>query len=287
METLLLVDSHALIHRFFHALPPLNTPSGQPISAIYGLANIVLKIFREQKPDYIAATFDRPEKTFREEIFKEYKATRKKAVPELISQFKLARELFDKFKIPVVEMPGYEADDLIGSLVEKFRKEKDLKIIIVSGDLDLLQLVEDEKVVVQFLKKGLSDTVLYDEKAVAARYGLKPDRLPDLKGFLGDVSDNIPGVKGVGEKTAIPLLQKYDTVEGVYEHLWEIPEKIGSKLEAGKESALFSRQLATIKRDVSMLVQELDDLKLEEFDKNKIIKYFESLGFYSLVKRLE
>ena len=287
MKTLLLLDAHALIYRFFHALPALTTPAGQPIGAVYGLANVILKIFREHKPDYLVACFDRPEETFRQKEFAQYKAQRQPPPDELISQFKISRELLDKFRIRVVEMPGFEADDLIGTLAEKFKKEADLKIVIFSGDLDLLQLVEDEKVVVEFLKTGISDTMTYDEKAVEARYGLKPEQLPDLKGLLGDASDNIPGVKGIGPKTAGPLIQKYSTLENLIENIWEVPDKVGMKIKEQKEIALTSKQLATIKRDVPLFVQELEDLKTEPLDRPALISHFQKLGFASLVRRLE
>lgn len=286
VKTLLLLDTHALIHRFFHALPPLTAPNGEPVNAVYGLANTVLKIYREIKPNYIAAAFDRPEKTFRSEAFQDYKIHRAPAVPELITQFKLTRELLDKFKIKIMEMAGYEADDLIGSLVEKFKNESDLKIIIVSGDLDLLQLVENDKVVVQMLRKGMSDTFIYNEIEVEKRYSLKPKQLPDLKGMLGDASDNIPGVKGVGPKTATPLIQKYSTLENLYENLWEIPDKIGNKLESQKETAFFSKKLATIVKDVPLALESLEELKSRPFDKPALAQYFQSLGFASLMNRI-
>lgn len=286
MKKLILLDTHALIHRFFHALPSLTTVRGEPVNAVYGIANTVLKILREQKPDYLAACFDRPEKTFRSEAFKEYKIHRLAAVPELIVQFKITRELLDKFKIKIMEMAGYEADDLIGSLVEKFRLEPDLKIIIISGDLDLLQLVDGEKVVVQFLRKGMSDTFIYNEKTVFDRYNLKPKQLPDLKGLLGDASDNIPGVKGIGPKTATPLIQKYSTLENLLDNLWEIPDKIGNKLEAQKDVALFSKNLATIKCDVPLAIEDLENLKVNSLDTKTLSEYFKFLGFTSLINRL-
>ncbi len=291
MKKLILLDTHALIHRFFHALPPLTTVRGEPVNAVYGVANVVLKILREQKPDYLAACFDRPEKTFRSEAFKEYKIHRMAAVPELIAQFKITRELLDKFKIKIIEMAGYEADDLIGSLVEKFNPstssgQGDLKIIIISGDLDLLQLVDGEKVVVQFLRRGMSDTFIYNEKTVFDRYNLKPKQLPDLKGLLGDASDNIPGVKGFGPKTATPLIQKYNTLENLLDNLWEIPDKIGNKLEAQKDIALFSKNLATINLDVPLAIENLEDLKVSPLDVKALGEYFKYLGFASLVNRL-
>lgn len=286
MKTFLILDTHALIHRFFHALPPLTTPKGEPVNAVYGLANVTLKILREQKPDYLVAAFDRPEKTFREEAFQDYKIQRPAAVPDLIAQFQIVRDLLDKFKVKMVEMAGYEADDLIGSLVERFKNKPDLKIIIVSGDLDLLQLVENEKIVVQFLKKGLSETFFYNEKAIEARYGLKPIQLPDLKGLLGDVSDNIPGVKGIGPKTAIPLIKKYGSLENLYENLWEITDKIGNKLESQKKTALFSKELATIKRDIVLASDNLADFQVQPIDKNSLKNYFQEIGFNSLMNRL-
>lgn len=286
MKTLLLIDTHALIHRFFHALPPLTTPSGEPINAVYGLANIILKIYREQAPDYLVAAFDRPEKTFRSEAFADYKAHRPAAVPELITQFKITRELLSVFKIKMLELAGYEADDLIGSVVEKFKNEADLRIVIVSGDLDLLQLVDDDRVVVQFLKKGMSETFIYNEAAVRERYQLMPQQLPDLKGLLGDASDNIPGVKGIGPKTATPLIQKYMTLENLFENLWEMPDKIGNKLEAQKETALFSKKLATIACDAPLPIDSLEDARRQPIDQLAVKKYFEQLGFASLAQRI-
>jgi DNA polymerase-1 len=287
MKTFLILDTHALIHRFFHALPPLTAPNGEPVNAVYGIANVLLKIFREQKPNYLAAAFDRPEKTFREEAFQDYKIQRPAAVPELIAQFKIVRELIDKFRVKMIEMAGYEADDLIGSLTEKFKNKSELKIVIISGDLDLLQLVEDEKVVVQFLRKGLSDTFLYNEKEVEKRYGLKPKQLPELKGLIGDASDNIPGAKGIGPKTATPLIQKFGTLENLFENLWEIPDKIGNKLESQKEVIFFSKNLAIIKRDVPLAAESVEEFKVHEINRPSLSQYFQELGFASLANRME
>ena len=283
MKTFLIIDTHALIHRFFHALPPLTSPDGQVVNAVFGVARVILKIFKEQKIDYLAAAFDRPEETFRAKMYKEYKIQRPAAPSELVGQFNKVRDLFGVFGIKVVELAGYEADDLIGSLAEKFKSEPDLKIIILSGDLDTLQLVENDKVVVQFIKKGVSETEIYNEEAVMKRYGLKPSQLPDLKGLLGDASDNIPGVHGVGPKTATPLMQKYGTLENLFTNLWEISDKIGNKLEGQKETALFSKKLATIKRDVS-LTMTLEDFKVLSPNKSSVTDYLKQLGFNSLVK---
>ncbi len=286
MKQFLLLDSHALIHRFFHALPPLTAPHGEPVNVIYGMANVVLKIYRDIKPDYVGAVFDRPEKTFRKEIFKDYKIHRPPTAPDLIAQFAGVRTLFDQFRITTVELPGYEADDLIGGLVARFKNEPDINIIILTGDLDLLQLVEGDHVIVQFLQKGMSETKLYNETAVRERYGLAPSQLPDLKGLLGDQSDNIPGVKGVGPKTAIPLIQKYGTLENLLDNLWEIPDKVGMKIDAARETALFSKKLAIISGDAPITAESLNDFILHPVDASVVRAYFESLGFMSLVSRI-
>ncbi|MDP3052710.1 MAG: DNA polymerase I, partial [bacterium] len=191
MKTLLLIDANSLIHRSFHALPPFTSPEGEPTGALYGLSSILIKIFKEQKPDYWTAAFDRPEPTFRKKLFKEYKAHRPKAPDELISQLIKAHEVFEKFGIKTFEQAGFEADDLIAALAKHFKTEKELKIIILTGDLDTLQLVDDGKVEVETPKKGVSEIMVYDKKAVQERYGLNPEQLPDYKGLVGDKSDNI------------------------------------------------------------------------------------------------
>lgn len=287
MKTLLLIDSNALIHRFFHALPPFTGPDGQPTNALYGFAGVLLKIFKEQKPDYIAAAFDRPEKTFREEEFKEYKIHRPPTAPELVSQIIKAHDVFNWFGVKTLEVPKFEADDIIATLTEKFRRESDLKIIILSGDLDNLQLVEGDKVVVQFFKTGITETVLYDEAAVEKKYGLKPAQLPDYKGFVGDVSDNIPGVEGIGPKTAASLLKEFGTVEEVFDSLAIIANKsVVKKLEGKKEEALFSKKLATMRRDAPLDVS-LEELKTKPLNQENLKAQFAKLGFKSLIERLE
>lgn len=287
MKTLLLIDANSLIHRFYHALPPLTTPKGEPIGSIYGLSQVLLKIFREIKPDYIAACYDRPEPTFRDEIYKEYKAQRPKAEDALVSQIIKTRELFEQFHVKNVELAGYEADDLIGTLSERFRREPDLQIIIFSGDLDNLQLVDGKTVVVDFLLRGITEVMRYDEGAVMAKYGLKPKQLPDLKAFVGDPSDNIPGVKGVGPKTAQPLIKEFGSAEEVYNSLGIIPEKILKKIAEHKDIALLSKKLAVIRRDAPIPEALLGEFKAQPLNLEKLKKYFSELGFESLVKRLE
>ncbi len=287
MNMLLLIDANSLIHRFFHALPPLTTPKGEAIGAIYGVSQVLLKIFREIKPTYMAAAFDRPEPTFREEMFKDYKAHRPPTAQPLIDQIIRCHDTFDKFKVKTFEIPSYEADDIVGTLVEKFRNEPDLQIMIFSGDLDTLQLVEGDKVVVNFLLKGISETKIYNEVAVGERYtGLVPKQLPDYKGLVGDVSDNIPGVDGIGAKTALTLIQKFGSIETLFEDIALVEEKVAKKIRGQKEAALFSKRLATINRSAPLYFDSLDDLRVSAPNFEELKKYFTELGFESLVRRL-
>ncbi len=285
MNRLLLIDANSLIHRCFHALPPLTGPNKQPSGALYGLANILLRILREQHPEFIATLFDRPEPTFRKEIFQEYKIHRPKAPDELVSQIIEAHNLFEAFGIKVFEIPSFEADDLIGTLVEKFKKISDLKIIILTGDLDSLQLVENDKVVSETFKKGISETIIYNEEAVKTRYdGLKPNQIADFKGLVGDASDNIPGAPGIGPKTAIPLIKEYKTLESFLAN--GQLDKNYLKIEKFKEQVLLSKQLAIIKRDAPLDVEDVSELKYNGLLKGNLISYFEKLGFKTIIKRV-
>lgn len=284
MKTLLLIDANSLIHRAFHALPPLNAPDGRATQALYGLSSILLKIWRETRPDYAAALFDRPEPTFRKEKFKEYKAHRPKAPDELISQIIEAHTLFEKFGIKTYEAPGFEADDMIATLATKFGQDKNIKAVILTGDLDTLQIVEDGKIVVRTFKKGVSDIKDYDEAAVRERYGLEPKQLVDYKALVGDQSDNVPGVPGVGEKTATSLLQKYGTLENIYKNLEKEP-KLGKKLIGTEKEAEFSKSLVVLEKKAPVGVKDVSELEVKENGKD-LEDYFRSLGFESLVKRV-
>src|SRR3989344_834665 len=197
-EKLVLIDGNALVHRAFHALPPLSQ-KGDPTNAVYGFASILLKVIRDLKPDYMIATFDLPAPTFRHSEFADYKAHRPKTPDELVSQFPKVKEVVGAFDIPIYEMAGFEADDIIGTITARITNhESRIKTIIITGDLDTLQLV-DENTEVYTLKKGITETMIYDEKAVLERFdGLKPAQLNDFKGLKGDPSDNIPGVPGIG-----------------------------------------------------------------------------------------
>ncbi len=301
MKKILLIDANALIHRSFHALPSFASSTGQATGALYGLSNILLKILKKDPPDYLAAFFDRPEPTFRKELYSEYKAHRPKAPDELISQIKEARRLFEQFGVKVFEIPGFEADDLIGAAVKKFKDANQSQIVILTGDLDTLQLVEGNKIVVEALKKGISETIIYNETAVKEKYGISPEQIPDYKGLVGDQSDNIPGVKGVGPKTAAAFIQKYKTLENFFqkhqgagrEQEKTAEEKLGKKSESAiqkiiseKEIALLSKRLAVINQEASLAIDNLEEIKYGKLPLEHIIKYFESLGFQSLIKRL-
>jgi DNA polymerase-1 len=292
MKKLMLIDGNALVHRAFHALPPLTSPRGVLTNAVFGFTSIFIKAIKDLKPDFIAAAFDLAGPTFRHEEFAEYKIHRERAPDELYNQIPVIKEILGAFGVPVYEKQGYEADDLIGTLVAKTKNYRDLQVIITTGDLDTLQLVKDKKVIVFTLKKGISDTAIYDEKAVATRYGLKPEQLNDYKGLKGDPSDNIPGVPGIGEKTAANLIQKFGSLDGLYKALeshktkGEISEKLAEKLLQNKDQAYFSKQLSMLKTDldVDFSLKKADWRK--NADLSKIESIFKDLGFTSLLKRL-
>lgn len=283
MKKLLLIDANSLIHRAFHALPSLTSKKSEPIGAIYGIVNMLLKIIHDHNPSHITAAFDRPEPTFRKEIFKEYKATRPKAPEELISQIVRAHEVFEKLHIPFFEVAGFEADDIIGTLVQKF-KEKVSVVIILTGDRDALQLVESNHVVVETPKKGLSDAVVYTAEEVKTVYGIEPRQIIDFKGLSGDVSDNIPGVPGVGPKTALKILEKYETLENAYSRM-NRNDPMEKKLLLYRNQAFLSKRLATIRKDVPVSV-ELKDIEYHSPSREEIVAYLTDLGFESIVKRI-
>lgn len=300
MKKLVLIDSNALVHRAFHALPPtLTSPKGVLTNAVYGFTSVLLKMLKDLKPDYIAATYDLAGPTFRHEEFEEYKAHREKAPDELYRQIPLTKDILKTFGIPIYEKQGFEADDLIGALAEKGKKEKDVQVIIVTGDLDTLQLVDKNKVVVFTLRKGLTDTVLYNEEEVKKRYGLGPEQVTDFKGLKGDPSDNIPGVPGIGEKTASALIQEFGSMEEMYRTIeskdnppagragkLRLNPKLIEKLTENKDQAFFSKKLATIIRNVDIEFSIETANWRKNLDRQAIEKLFKEFGFYSLVKRL-
>jgi DNA polymerase I len=294
VSKLVLFDAHAVIHRAYHALPDFSTSRGEPTGALFGLSSMLIKIIDELKPTYLAACFDLPGPTHRHEAYEAYKGTRKKIDDNLAIQLDKAKELFQKWGIPVYSCPGFEADDLLGTIVEKLKKDKSTDVIIASGDMDTLQLVDGKHVRVYTLKKGLNDTVIYDEKGVETRFGFLPELLPDYKGLRGDPSDNIIGVKGIGEKTATQLIQTFGTIEEIYKALKKkdeykkagITERINNLLLENEEEALFSKTLATIRRDAPI------DFKLplpwrESLDLEKLTDYFRELEFRTMGERVK
>lgn len=292
-DTLLLIDANSLIHRAFHALPPLTSPDGKPAGAIYGVSSMMIKIFKEgptgQGPaDYIAAAFDRPEATFREKEYKEYKITRAPIVDELVSQIIESRDLFKALGVRTFEEAGFEADDIVFTLARKFVAEG-LKVFILSGDRDLLQAVDDNKIQVVMPQKGISDTSVYDEVAVIGKYGVSPQQFADYKGLVGDTSDNIPGVPGIGPKTAANLIGQYHSLEELYSEVDGVGisnPKMQEKLKTYKEQAFLSKRLATLEGNVPVQTS-LTDLKFTLPSQQEIESYFGKFGFNSLIDRFK
>ena len=295
-KRLVLLDSHAILHRAYHALPDFVSAKGEPTGALYGLTTMLIKIIDELKPDYIVACYDLPGPTFRNEVYKDYKAGRVKAEDDLVSQMKRSRDIFKGFNIPIYDKPGFEADDMLGTIVEKMKDNEDVEIVIASGDMDTLQLVVGKKVQVYTLKKGIKDTIIYDEKGVKERFGFGPKLLPDYKGLRGDPSDNIIGIKGIGEKTATILITEFGGVEDIYKALEKkdgeekfkkvgITERIITLLKEGKEEAEFSKMLATIRRDAPIDFVLPKEFK-ETLDLPKLSNLFSELDFRTLLSRL-
>lgn len=294
MRKLILIDSNALVHRAFHALPPtLTSPKGVMTNAVYGFTSVLIKMIKDLKPDYIAATYDLAGPTFRHEEFEDYKAHREKAPNELYAQIPLTKDVLRAFGIPIYEKQGFEADDLIGALAELGKKEKDLQVVIVTGDMDTLQLVDGNKVVVFTLRKGLTDTITYNEEEVIKRYGIKPEQVIDFKGLKGDPSDNIPGVPGVGDKTASSLIQEFGSMEKLYQKIeskdkkLKLSPKLIEKLIENKDQAFFSKKLSTIIRNVDINFNlAMTDWKAN-LNRENIEKTLREFGFFSLAKRLD
>lgn len=287
MRRFVIIDALALIHRAFHALPPLSDKKGRPVNALYGFSSVLLKMLKDLKPDFIAAAFDLAAPTFRDKIFASYKAQRPKTPEALTSQIPLVKEMLEAFNIKILQKEGFEADDIIGSLSKWLNKNyPDIECIIVTGDLDTLQLISD-KTKVYTLKKGIGEIAMYGLKEVKQRYNLLPEQLTDYKGLVGDASDNIPGASGIGEKTAQKLLSRFKNLEGIYKNLdaKEISAKIKKILKEQKQEVFFSRDLATIHRDLPIR-EKLSDFAAQDYNKEKIINKILEFGFRSFLKRL-
>ncbi len=293
-KRIVLLDSHAILHRAYHALPDFASSKGKPTGALYGLGAMLISIIKQLKPDYIFATFDLPKPTYRHEVYADYKAGRKQTDDDLISQIKQAYGFYKAFNIPIYEMEGYEADDVLGTLAVKLKKDFD--VFIASGDMDTLQLVDEDKVCVYTLKRGINDTIVYNEDAVKERFGFDPVLLQDYKGLRGDPSDNIIGVPGVGEKTATTLIQNFGSLENIYKTLEKKPEefekagitpRIQRLLIENKEEAEFSKMLATIQCDVPVEPKIPEKVWKEGVSSDKIQKLFRELEFRALSVRVK
>ncbi len=297
-KRLVVLDTHAILHRAYHALPDFSSGKGEPTGALYGLITMLVKIINDLKPDYIAAAYDLPGGTFRHAAYDNYKANRMKADEDLYTQINRARDVLEALSIPIYEAKGFEADDVVGTIATQVKKKKGVDTIIASGDMDTMQLVDGTQTRVFTLRKGLTDTVFYDEDAVRARFGFGPLSIPDLKGIAGDSSDNIKGVPGVGEGSALKLLQKYETIEKLYAAIKkEGVEKVAEQTAVqkrfvqlvadNKESAEFSKELATIKRDVPIEFEMPKKSWHDSADHKKIMDMLAELDFRSLMPRVK
>lgn len=293
---ILLVDGNALVHRAFHALPPLTSPKGEVVNAVYGFFSIFLSAISEIRPRYGAVAFDERGKTFRDDLYCEYKAKRVKAPQGLYDQIPIIKNLLHSFEIPIYSVKGFEADDILGTLCQQFsihnfsasdryqNRDGQFSIYIVTGDKDAYQLIDDSTSVFT-AKKGLKDTALIDKKTFISQYGFDPKYMVDYKALRGDPSDNIPGVAGIGEVTAKSLISKFHSLDNVYANLDKISPSVAEKLTAHKKEARLSRQLSQIVCDVPLEV-DLDKFIIHDFDRPKIEQELLKLGFKSLVKRL-
>jgi DNA polymerase-1 len=291
-DRLVLIDGHSLLFRAFYAMPPLTTKTGELVNAVYGFTSILLGVIEELTPTYIAVTFDSEGPTFRKTAFEAYKAQRKATPEELIGQIGRSQEMVRALNIPLFELQGFEADDLIGTLATQASNSKDcdVEVIIVTGDQDIFQLVKDGKVHVYMPGRGSRESIIYNEEKVKDRMGVTVSQIPDYKGLAGDSSDNIPGVRGIGPKTAIMLLNRFGTVESMYEQLKKgntdgIGKAVLNKLLDQEENALKSKKLATIVTEVPLQL-DLPACKVAAYDKVKTMDLLNDLGFKSLMSRL-
>ena len=282
-ERLLLADSNSLIYRGYFAIPPLTTTKGELVNAAFGFASILLKVIQEYPPQHIAACFDLPVPTFRKELDATYKATRKPMPDDLRPQFERCKEFLDKLGVPMYSLPGFEADDVIGTLAKQAQAEG-LDTLILSGDLDTLQLVTPH-VHLMTTRQGFQNTVIYDPARIMERFGLRPDQMVDYKALKGDPTDNIAGVPGVGEKTAGKLIADHGTIEGVYENLAKLTPKLRASLEANRDQVLHSREMSRIVVDVPVTL-ELERTRRGAYDRATVVELFRDLEFRSLIPRL-
>lgn len=285
-KRLIIIDSSSLLYRAFHALPPLTNSKGQPTGAVYGFLLTLFKALKDLQANYVVACLDTKKPTFRHEQFTEYKIHRPEAPDSLVPQFSLIKDVLNAFNIPIFEKEGYEADDLVATIA--MEAKNDAEVYILSGDLDNLQLVGGN-VKLYTLGKGIKDYILYDAQRVVERFGVTPEQMNDFKALTGDASDNIPGVPGIGKKTAAELIQKYGSIKNIYEELATdtavLKPKIKEALKQNKEKAMLSLQLVETKKDVDIDF-DLNKCRMDDFDREKVKNIFIELGFNSLIDKL-
>lgn len=312
MQKLLLIDGNAILHRAYHAFPPLTNPKGEIINAVYGFFSMLLTVLADQKPDYLVVCFDKSKPTIRQALFAGYHEHRPKPADDFISQIGLVHELLAKMNVTMFALDGYEGDDLIGTITRKAtqlsdrnqsskhdRKTEQLtnqklktenrgqvtEVVILTGDRDMLQLVNDHVKVLMPLV-GITKTVLFDPQSVEEKYGVMPSQFVDYKALIGDASDGYPGVTGIGPKTASKLIAEYGTFEDLYKHLGVLPEKIGIKLATDAEQAALAKKLATIITDTPIQF-DLAQCAVADFDLTALREGFSMHGFKSLLGRLD
>ncbi|RXZ81174.1 DNA polymerase I [Paenibacillaceae bacterium] len=284
MDKWILIDGNSIANRAFYAMPPLTNSAGLHTNAVYGFTTMLLRLLEEEKPTHMLVAFDAGKITFRHEGYKDYKGGRSKTPPELSEQFPLIKELLQSFGIAQFELSGYEADDIIGTLT-KLADEQGAETLVVSGDKDMLQLASPQ-VTIALTRKGVSEVERYNPAEIKDKYGLTPDQIIDLKGLMGDASDNIPGIPGVGEKTALKMLHEFKSVEGVLANIDSLKGKMKEKVEQHREDAVMSKELATIFREVP-LESGISDMLYDGYDGYKLAEAFRKLEFRSLLERLE
>ncbi len=286
MKKLLLIDGNAILHRAYHALPPLTNTKGEVINAAYGFFSMLLNVLQDQKPEYLVVCFDRAAPTIRQNMYAGYHAHRPQLPDDFVPQIVLVHELLEKMKVAVFELDGYEADDLIGTIAERSVKDtKDIEVVVLTGDRDMLQLVNPRvKVLMPLI--GISKTILLDEAAVEEKYGVHPKQFIDYKALIGDPSDGYPGVTGIGPKTASSLLQKYGTFENLYQKIPDLPEKIALKLATDAEQAALAKKLATIITDVPIQFA-IAKCACSDFDMKSLRDALREQGFKTLTARFD
>ena len=282
-KRLIIIDGNSIINRAFYALPDMTNSEGLHTNAVYGFTRMLFKIIDDYKPTHISVAFDMKAPTFRHEEFSEYKAGRKKMPNELGQQLQPLKELLDTFNIHRMEMAGFEADDLIGTVAKKAEND-DFKVYIVTGDKDAIQLASN-KTTTLITKKGVGEVEEYNYDSVVERYEMTPTQFIDLKGLMGDKSDNIPGVPGIGEKTGIKLIKEFSSIENLIENTNQLKGSVKKKIEENKAQAVFSKKLATIITDVPIEIS-LDELSYGDYDKNAVIEEFKKFGFNTLIKQV-